>query len=251
MERNIKMSRKRRGRHRHSDRIAGNAIQRRFDAAVSVHDVAAAIGPGLAKAALAGKVDGQLVDTSTVLNQDVDLAIITVKDAEALELLRSASWFALLVALLGSPVADERNGIAAVRMMKIGAVALPATLLVAILVFVTAPSVPGGQYASDLLTDREKHVIGLAVTMTRGCQVCTRNRVEKARNIGITDDELNALVAVTSAVNSGVTAATARVAFGMIEQDASEGPDVCTRIDCLASRLLRAHIPRRAEHRPE
>ena len=62
--------------------------QRRFDAAVSVHDVAAAIGPGLAKAALAGKVNGQLVDTSTVLNQDVDLAIITAKDAEALELLR-------------------------------------------------------------------------------------------------------------------------------------------------------------------
>jgi threonyl-tRNA synthetase len=62
--------------------------QRRFDAAVSVLDVAAAIGPGLAKAALAGKVNGQLVDTSTVLNQDVDLAIITVKDAEALELLR-------------------------------------------------------------------------------------------------------------------------------------------------------------------
>ncbi len=70
---------------------------------------------------------------------------------------------------------------------------------------------------TDLLTEREKHLVGLAVTMTRGCQVCTCNRVEKARGIGISDDELNALIAVTAAVNSGVTAATARVAFGMLD----------------------------------
>ena len=83
--------------------------------------------------------------------------------------------------------------------------------------------------ATDHLTDREKHLIGLAVTMTRGCQICTRNRVEKARNIGLTDDELNALIAVTSAVNSGVTAATARVAFGMLEEEqAGECDDVCS-----------------------
>ena len=82
-------------------------------------------------------------------------------------------------------------------------------------------------HSTDLLSEREKHLIGLAVTMTRGCQVCTRNRVEKARSIGFTDDELNALIAVTSAVNSGVTAATARVAFGMIEeQKAGECGDV-------------------------
>ena len=73
-------------------------------------------------------------------------------------------------------------------------------------------------HSTDLLSEREKHIIGLAVTMTRGCQVCTRNRVEKARAIGFTDDELNALVAITSAINSGVTAATARVAFGMLEE---------------------------------
>ena len=81
---------------------------------------------------------------------------------------------------------------------------------------------------TDLLTEREKHLIGLAVTMTRGCQVCTRNRVEKAREIGITDDELNALIAVTSSVNSGVTAATARVAFGMLEKEAGECGEVCS-----------------------
>jgi AhpD family alkylhydroperoxidase len=84
-------------------------------------------------------------------------------------------------------------------------------------------------HATDLLSEREKHLIGLAVTMTRGCQVCTRNRVEKARGIGISDDELNALVAVTAAVNSGVTGATARVAFGMLEQEKAEDcGDVCS-----------------------
>jgi len=82
---------------------------------------------------------------------------------------------------------------------------------------------------TELLSEREKHLIGLAVTMTRGCQICTRNRVEKARNLGLTDDELNALIAVTSAVNSGVTAATARVAFGMLEEEqAGECDDVCS-----------------------
>mgnify|MGYP001809734024 CR=1 FL=1 len=63
--------------------------QRQFEQPVSVHDVAAAIGPGLAKAALAGRVDGVLVDTSHVLEQDADLAIVTSKDEQtALELLR-------------------------------------------------------------------------------------------------------------------------------------------------------------------
>ncbi len=79
------------------------------------------------------------------------------------------------------------------------------------------------------LSEREKHMIGLAVTMTRGCQICTRNRIKKAHEIGMTDNEINALIAVTAAVNSGVTAATARVAFGMIEEEqAAECGDVCS-----------------------
>ena len=85
-------------------------------------------------------------------------------------------------------------------------------------------------HGTELLSEREKHLVGLAVTMTRGCQVCARNRIEKARSIGISDDELNALVAVTAAVNSGVTGATARVAFGMLEQDnAADCGDVCSQ----------------------
>jgi threonyl-tRNA synthetase len=62
--------------------------RREFDQPVSVHAVAADIGPGLAKAALAGKVNGALVDTSFVIEQDADLAIITARDEEALELMR-------------------------------------------------------------------------------------------------------------------------------------------------------------------
>ncbi len=62
--------------------------QREFPQAVTVLDVAADIGPGLAKAALAGKVDGQMVDTSFLIELDAELAIITSRDDEALELMR-------------------------------------------------------------------------------------------------------------------------------------------------------------------
>ncbi len=63
--------------------------QRSFAEAVTVRDVAASIGAGLAKAALAGRVDGVLVDTSFLIAADATLAIITSKDeATALELLR-------------------------------------------------------------------------------------------------------------------------------------------------------------------
>ncbi|MTW22815.1 threonine--tRNA ligase [Allochromatium palmeri] len=63
--------------------------QRSFELSVSVYDVAASIGAGLAKAALAGRVNGQLVDTSHVIDQDAELSIVTSKDeATALELLR-------------------------------------------------------------------------------------------------------------------------------------------------------------------
>lgn len=61
---------------------------RQFDAPVTVAQVAASIGAGLAKAALAGKVDGRLVDTSHLIDHDAQLAIVTAKDAEALDLIR-------------------------------------------------------------------------------------------------------------------------------------------------------------------
>ncbi|MEM7218768.1 MAG: threonine--tRNA ligase [Pseudomonadota bacterium] len=61
---------------------------RHYDQSITVRDVAADIGPGLAKAALAGKVDGQMVDTSFLIEHDAELAIITSKSDEALELIR-------------------------------------------------------------------------------------------------------------------------------------------------------------------
>jgi alkylhydroperoxidase/carboxymuconolactone decarboxylase family protein YurZ len=77
-------------------------------------------------------------------------------------------------------------------------------------------------HETRLLTEREKHLVGLAVTMTRGCQVCTRGRIEKARAMGIGDDVLNALASIVSAVNAGVAAATAREAFALAGPSAAE-----------------------------
>ncbi|MFZ5638004.1 MAG: threonine--tRNA ligase [Pseudomonadota bacterium] len=65
--------------------------RRTFESAPTVGDVAASIGAGLAKAALAGKVDGKLVDTSHRIEGDAELAIITDKSPEALEILRHST----------------------------------------------------------------------------------------------------------------------------------------------------------------
>lgn len=61
---------------------------RHFDHPVSVLDVAADIGPGLAKATIAGRVNGELVDACELIEQDAKLAIITSKDQDGLEILR-------------------------------------------------------------------------------------------------------------------------------------------------------------------
>jgi len=65
--------------------------QRQFDHPVSIHDVAADIGTGLARAALAGKVDGKLVDTSFVIDHDAEIAIITERDEEGLDVIRHST----------------------------------------------------------------------------------------------------------------------------------------------------------------
>lgn len=65
--------------------------KREFDAPVTVADIAASIGAGLAKAALAGKVDGKLVDLSHVVDADAAVSIITGKDPEGLEILRHST----------------------------------------------------------------------------------------------------------------------------------------------------------------
>ena len=65
--------------------------ERNFDSPVTVAEVAASIGAGLARAALAGKVNGQMVDTSHLIETDVDLAIITDKDADGLDVVRHST----------------------------------------------------------------------------------------------------------------------------------------------------------------
>ncbi|WMP17947.1 threonine--tRNA ligase [Thiothrix lacustris] len=65
--------------------------QRSYEAPLSVLAVAADIGAGLAKATLAGKVDGELVDASHIIAQDASLSIITVKDAEGLDVIRHSA----------------------------------------------------------------------------------------------------------------------------------------------------------------
>ncbi len=65
--------------------------KREFDAPVTVGDIAASIGAGLFKAALAGKVDGKLVDLSHVVDADAAVSIVTGKDAEGLEIIRHST----------------------------------------------------------------------------------------------------------------------------------------------------------------
>ena len=72
---------------------------REFPGPVTVAEVAASIGAGLAKAALAGKVDGQVVDTSYTLTENARLAIVTAKDADGLEVIRHSTAHLLAYAV--------------------------------------------------------------------------------------------------------------------------------------------------------
>ena len=84
---------------------------RQFEAPVTVAEVAASIGAGLAKAALAGKVDGTVVDTSYLIEQDVSLAIVTEKDADGLDVIRHSSAHLLAHAVKELfPEAQVTNG---------------------------------------------------------------------------------------------------------------------------------------------
>jgi threonyl-tRNA synthetase len=72
---------------------------RAFEAPPTVMEVAASIGAGLAKAALAGRLDGQLVDASTRIEHDAPLAIVTERDPEGLELIRHSTAHLLAYAV--------------------------------------------------------------------------------------------------------------------------------------------------------
>ncbi|AMM14275.1 MAG: threonine--tRNA ligase [Pseudomonadota bacterium] len=72
---------------------------RQYDHPVTVAEVAASIGAGLAKAALGGKLDGELVDTSTLIERDASLSIVTDKDADGLDIIRHSTAHLLAYAV--------------------------------------------------------------------------------------------------------------------------------------------------------
>ena len=76
-----------------------DGARREYPAALTVGEVAASIGPGLAKAALAGKVDGRVVDLSHRIEADAQLAIVTDKDADGLEVIRHSTAHLLAYAV--------------------------------------------------------------------------------------------------------------------------------------------------------
>ncbi len=73
--------------------------QRTYPQPLSVAELAADIGPGLAKAALAGRLDGRLVDTACILDRDAALSLITARDPEGLEILRHSCAHLLAMAV--------------------------------------------------------------------------------------------------------------------------------------------------------
>ncbi|MFN9744539.1 MAG: threonine--tRNA ligase [Betaproteobacteria bacterium] len=76
-----------------------DGARREYHGPLTVGEVAASIGPGLAKAALAGKVDGRLVDLSHRLEADAQLAIVTDKDPDGLEIIRHSTAHLLAYAV--------------------------------------------------------------------------------------------------------------------------------------------------------
>jgi AhpD family alkylhydroperoxidase len=73
------------------------------------------------------------------------------------------------------------------------------------------------------LSPREKHLVGLAVTMTRGCQDCTSRRISEAVKAGIEYETIERLVNLVAAVNAGVVLRTAVESANM-----AGGDDSCT-----------------------
>jgi alkylhydroperoxidase/carboxymuconolactone decarboxylase family protein YurZ len=84
---------------------------------------------------------------------------------------------------------------------------------------------------SQHLTDREKHLIGLAVTTTRGCIACTGNRLQRALDAGVPYETLVAGIDVAAAVNAGVTIAIATQGAersGVVNPRHACADDACT-----------------------
>ena len=77
------------------------------------------------------------------------------------------------------------------------------------------------------LTDREKHLVGLAVTLTRGCQFCTGRRIEDALKAGISYRVVRATIDLAAAVNAGVVLRTAIMGVQLNKID-----EICSGPEC-------------------
>ena len=82
--------------------------------------------------------------------------------------------------------------------------------------------------ASEHLSEREKHLVGLAVTLTRGCAYCSGGRIEKALASGIPQDTVTATVDLTAAVNAGVVIRTALLGIEGNDNDGSCDDGTCS-----------------------
>lgn len=91
--------------------------------------------------------------------------------------------------------------------------------------FVVKNALEATKQAAEL-TDRDKHLIGLAVTLTRGCQQCTGSRIENAIKAGISYETVRATIDLAAAVNAGVVLRTAISGAEMYDIDqACSGPE--------------------------
>ena len=81
--------------------------------------------------------------------------------------------------------------------------------------------------ATEHLTDREKHLIGLAVTITRGCGFCTGGRTEKALGDGVSQETLQATTDLVAAVNAGVAVRTMLLGMDGLKCD---GPNALKKV---------------------
>ena len=90
---------------------------------------------------------------------------------------------------------------------------------------------------SEHLTDREKHLIGLAVTATRGCIACTGGRLKRASEAGVPYETLVAGIDLAAAVNAGVTIA---IAMQGAERNGVVKPEVACADDACAVGLPRS-----------
>lgn len=81
-----------------------------------------------------------------------------------------------------------------------------------------------GQTSEELsLSKKEKHLIGLAVTLTRGCTACTNRRYKEALNDGITKKELIEMTDLVALTNAGVVARTALSSWDEENDDCTDG----------------------------